>query len=64
MITSTRNQFTVLSQEITMIDKHRGQLRLGFVSPDLCQHPVGRFLVRVLENLGKNNVRRSVTPTE
>jgi protein O-GlcNAc transferase len=26
-------------------------LRLGFVSPDLGQHPVGYFLVRVLENL-------------
>ena len=28
-----------------------GRLRLGFVSPDLGQHPVGYFLVRVLENL-------------
>ena len=27
------------------------RLRLGFVSPDLCRHPVGSFLVRVLENL-------------
>jgi predicted O-linked N-acetylglucosamine transferase (SPINDLY family) len=26
-------------------------LRLGFVSPDLARHPVGYFLVRVLENL-------------
>jgi predicted O-linked N-acetylglucosamine transferase (SPINDLY family) len=28
------------------------RLRLGFVSPDLWQHPVGCFLLRVLENLG------------
>jgi predicted O-linked N-acetylglucosamine transferase (SPINDLY family) len=28
-----------------------GPLRLGFVSPDLKRHPVGYFLVRVLENL-------------
>ena len=31
-------------------DPHR-RLRLGFVSPDLVRHPVGFFLVRVLENL-------------
>ncbi len=30
-----------------------GRLRLGFVSPDLGRHPVGYFLVRVLENLCK-----------
>ncbi len=29
------------------------RLRLGFVSPDLGQHPVGFFLVRVLENLSQ-----------
>jgi predicted O-linked N-acetylglucosamine transferase (SPINDLY family) len=29
------------------------RLRLGFVSPDLGRHPVGYFLVRVLENLGR-----------
>jgi predicted O-linked N-acetylglucosamine transferase (SPINDLY family) len=29
----------------------RGRLRLGFVSPDLGLHPVGYFLVGVLENL-------------
>ena len=28
-----------------------GRPRLGFVSPDLARHPVGYFLVRVLENL-------------
>jgi predicted O-linked N-acetylglucosamine transferase (SPINDLY family) len=28
-------------------------LRLGFVSPDLHRHPVGYFLVRVLENLDR-----------
>jgi protein O-GlcNAc transferase len=27
------------------------RLRLGFVSPDLCYHPVGFFLIRTLENL-------------
>ena len=32
---------------------HHGRLRLGFVSPDLGRHPVGYFLVRVLENLGR-----------
>ena len=31
-------------------------LRLGFVSPDLGRHPVGFFLVRVLENLDKKQV--------
>jgi protein O-GlcNAc transferase len=30
-----------------------GRLRLGFVSPDLRRHPVGYFLVRVLENLSR-----------
>ena len=33
-------------------DRH-GRLRLGFVSPDLGRHPVGYFLVRVLENLSQ-----------
>ena len=33
------------------VSAHRRPLRLGFVSPDLRQHPVGQFLVRVLENL-------------
>ncbi len=28
-------------------------LRLGFVSPDFCQHPVGYFLIRGLENLDR-----------
>ena len=30
-----------------------GRLRLGFVSADLGRHPVGYFLVRVLENLDR-----------
>ncbi|MGP0066295.1 MAG: tetratricopeptide repeat protein [Isosphaeraceae bacterium] len=30
--------------------------RLGFVSPDLGRHPVGHFLVRVLENLGRERL--------
>jgi predicted O-linked N-acetylglucosamine transferase (SPINDLY family) len=29
----------------------RSRLRVGFVSPDLGRHPIGYFLVRVLENL-------------
>jgi protein O-GlcNAc transferase len=36
----------------TIPDRH-GRLRLGFVSPDLGRHPVGYFLVRVLEHLGR-----------
>ena len=35
-------------------EPHR-RLRLGFVSPDLGRHPVGYFLVRVLENLGRES---------
>jgi predicted O-linked N-acetylglucosamine transferase (SPINDLY family) len=31
-----------------------GKLRLGFVSPDFCQHPVGHFLIRTLENLDRD----------
>ncbi len=30
-----------------------GRLRLGFVSPDFCQHPVGYFLICTLENLDR-----------
>ena len=29
------------------------RLRIGFVSPDLCRHPVGYFLIRALENLDR-----------
>jgi protein O-GlcNAc transferase len=32
-----------------------GRPRLGFVSPDLGRHPVGYFLVRVLENLRRES---------
>ncbi len=32
------------------------RLRLGFVSPDLYRHPVGYFLIRVLENLHREHV--------
>jgi predicted O-linked N-acetylglucosamine transferase (SPINDLY family) len=35
-------------------DHHR-PLRVGFVSPDLGPHPVGYFLVRVLENLNRKH---------
>jgi predicted O-linked N-acetylglucosamine transferase (SPINDLY family) len=38
------------AQQENVRDRH-GRLRLGFVSPDLGRHPVGYFLVRVLENL-------------
>jgi predicted O-linked N-acetylglucosamine transferase (SPINDLY family) len=34
-------------------DRHH-RLRVGFVSPDLGRHPVGYFLVRVLENMDHN----------
>ena len=34
----------------------RGRLRLGFVSPDLGRHPVGYFLVRVLENVDQQQL--------
>jgi protein O-GlcNAc transferase len=32
------------------------RLRLGFLSPDFCQHPVGFFLIRTLENLDRREV--------
>ncbi len=35
-------------------DPHR-RLRLGFVSPDFVRHPVGFFLIRVLENLDRDH---------
>jgi predicted O-linked N-acetylglucosamine transferase (SPINDLY family) len=35
------------------VGDRRGRLRWGFVSPDLGRHPVGYFLVRVLENLSR-----------
>ncbi|MGO8748859.1 MAG: tetratricopeptide repeat protein [Thermoguttaceae bacterium] len=35
------------------VRQRHGRLRLGFVSPDLGRHPVGYFLVRVLENLSQ-----------
>ena len=38
-----------VAQQEKVRDPH-GRLRLGFVSPDLGLHPVGYFLVRVLEN--------------
>jgi predicted O-linked N-acetylglucosamine transferase (SPINDLY family) len=42
----------IIAQHENVCGRH-GRLRLGFVSPDLGQHPVGYFLVRVLENLGQ-----------
>ncbi len=41
-----------IAQHDNVHDRH-SRLRLGFVSPDLDQHPVGYFLVRVLENLSQ-----------
>jgi protein O-GlcNAc transferase len=35
------------------------RLRLGFVSPDFCQHPVGFFLIRAVENLDRGQVEIS-----
>jgi predicted O-linked N-acetylglucosamine transferase (SPINDLY family) len=32
------------------------RLRLGFLSPDFCHHPVGFFLIRTLENLDRSKV--------
>ena len=40
------------AQHENVRDRHR-RLRLGFISPDLGRHPVGVFLVRVLENLSQ-----------
>ena len=34
----------------------RGRPRLGFVSPDLRRHPVGSFLIRVLENFDQDQL--------
>ncbi|MGO9809862.1 MAG: tetratricopeptide repeat protein [Isosphaeraceae bacterium] len=34
----------------------RGRPRLGFVSPDLRRHPVGYFLIRVLENFDQDQL--------
>jgi predicted O-linked N-acetylglucosamine transferase (SPINDLY family) len=41
-----------IAQHEKVRDRH-GRLRLGFVSADLGRHPVGYFLVRVLENLSQ-----------
>ncbi|MGO9109004.1 MAG: tetratricopeptide repeat protein [Thermoguttaceae bacterium] len=41
-----------IPQHENVHDNHR-RLRLGFVSPDLGRHPVGYFLIRVLENLNQ-----------
>jgi predicted O-linked N-acetylglucosamine transferase (SPINDLY family) len=38
---------------VTPVRDRPERLRLGFVSPDLGRHPVGYFLVRVLEHLDK-----------
>ena len=39
----------------TDVPSRQGRLRLGFVSRDLGRHPIGNFLVRVLENLDKEH---------
>jgi predicted O-linked N-acetylglucosamine transferase (SPINDLY family) len=38
------------------IRTREGPLRVGFVSPDLGRHPVGYFLVRVLENVNRQRL--------
>ena len=51
-----RHAATALRRRCRAHEKvHRvhGPPRLGFISPDLGRHPVGFFLVRVLENLGR-----------
>ena len=35
-------------------ERRSDRIRLGFVSPDLYRHPVGFFLIRILENLPKD----------
>ncbi len=42
-----------IPQHAQVRDCH-GRPRLGFVSPDLRRHPVGYFLIRVLENLDQD----------
>ena len=49
----TRRRSAAPSGGIDDVHDRHGRLRLGFVSPDLGQHPVGCFLVRVLENLSR-----------
>ncbi len=41
------------SWEVTRDPDRR--LRIGFISPDFCRHPVGFFLVPVIENLDPND---------
>ncbi len=38
-------------------DHRHDRLRLGFVSPDLGRHPVGYFLIRILESLRQEEVQ-------
>lgn len=40
-----------------------GPLRIGFVSADLCKHPVGFFLQNVLAHLDKSRVQLHAYPT-
>jgi protein O-GlcNAc transferase len=54
-----RRHAAPLSRTVVHHDTNRpphGRPRLGFVSPDLGRHPVGYFLVRVLENLGQEQL--------
>ena len=37
------------------LDINKTKLRLGFVSADLCQHPVSAYLIKVLEKINREN---------
>ena len=50
-IAATRRRCAGAGGAYENVPARQGRLRLGFVSPDLGRHPVGYFLVRVLENL-------------
>lgn len=37
------------------LDINKTKLRLGFVSADICQHPVSAYLIKVLEKINRDN---------
>lgn len=50
---ATSDEQPTASNEREAHSSRPSRLRLGFVSPDFCQHPVGYFLIRTLENLDR-----------
>ncbi|MBL0076529.1 MAG: tetratricopeptide repeat protein [Rhodocyclaceae bacterium] len=44
-------------------ERHPMRLRIGIVSGDLCQHPVGNFLESVLSNIDRNLIELIAYPT-